>query len=317
MSTDSSQDIAGELPKARIQPRPRFSLIWLVPLAAGIAAAWLVFLQIRDHGPLITISFANGNGLQANQTVLKFRGVRVGEVRSIRLSQDLTRVEVQVRLQRSAAGLAREGSRFWIVRPEVSSGGLHGLETIVSGPYIQGEPGDGRVQKRFAGDEQPPVEANQNGRFEVIVTTPQISTLTIGSPVYYRGVEVGNVSYFVLGDDARLINIHLLIATNFAPLVRANSKFWNAGGISFHLKLSGLNVSAENIKSLIIGGIAFATPDQPGSLAPPGTVFQLNAKPDLDWLKWSPAIPIINPKPGPPGSGTPSAMLVGAEDGEE
>ena len=302
------------MPKARVRPRPKFSFIWLVPLVAGVAAVWLVMVQVRERGPLITITFVNGNGLQANQTVLKYRGVPVGAVRSIHLSKDLSQVEVQVRLHRTAAGLAREGSRFWIVRPEVSSGGFHGLETIVSGPYIQGEPGKGQYQTRFAGDELPPVEAAEKGRFEVVVTTPQIATLTIGSPVYYRGVEVGSVSYFLLSDDSKQINIHLLIETNFAPLVRMDTKFWNAGGIAFHLKLTGVNISAENIKSLIIGGIAFATPDNPGPQAPPGTVFPLSAKVEPDWLKWSPSIPIIGVKPGPPGQGTPT-MLVGAEDG--
>jgi paraquat-inducible protein B len=313
----STQPSTEELPKARVRARPRFSPIWLVPLVAGIAAVWLVGMELRERGPLITISFVNGNGLQANQTVLKYHGVRVGEVQSIQLSGDLQQVAVRVRLQRSAAGLAREGSRFWIVRPEVSSGGLHGLETIVSGPFIQGEPGKGKIQKIFTGDELPPVNATQNGRFEVIVTTPQINTLTIGSPVYYRGVEVGSVSYFILNDNAQLINIHLLIETNFAPLVRMDSKFWNAGGISFRLKLLGVNISAENIKSLIIGGIAFATPDNPGPQAAPGTVFPLNERVQNDWLKWSPAIAITNSRPGPPGQGTPPTMLVGGEDGED
>ena len=317
MSTHSSQ-AAGELPKARVRPRPKFSFIWLVPLAAAIAAAWLVWAQIRAHGPLITITFVDGSGLQANQTVLKYRGVPVGTVRSVQLAKDLDHVEVEVRLQRTSAGLAKEGSRFWIVRPSVSSGGLHGLETIVSGPYLQGEPGasSGRYQKQFTGDEQAPVEATENGRFELVVTTPQITTLSIGSPVYYRGVEVGSVSYFLLSDDAKQINIHLLIETNFAPLVRTDTKFWNAGGIAFHLKLSGVNISAENIKSLIIGGIAFATPDNPGPQAQPGTIFPLSSKVEPDWLKWSPAIPIIGVKRGPPGQGSTPTMLVGAEDGD-
>jgi len=266
-------------------------------------------------GPLITIRFSDGEGLLASQTILKYHGVRVGEVRSVRLTGDLQQVEVQARLKRFAAGLARSGSQFWVVRPEVSSAGLHGLETIVSGPYIEVQPGSGPTQKQFSGLAEAPVNTNPNGKYEMLVTTPQINTLSAGSPVYYRGVEVGEVAYFALGNDARMINIHLLIETNYAPLVRTNTKFWNAGGISFHLKLLGINISAENFKSLIIGGIAFATPNEPGPSAPAGTTFTLYDKPDNDWLTWSPAIAIAtnNSKNKSSGGGgaspSPSTLL--------
>ena len=264
----------------------------MIPVLAALAAGWLIGADWWQAGPLITITFTDGEGLLASQTILKYHGVRVGEVRSVQLTKDMRHVEVRARLKRFAAGLARSGSQFWVVRPEVNSGGLHGLETIVSGPYIEAQPGGGPPQKQFAGLAEPPVNANADGKLEVIVTTPQINTLSIGSPIYYRGVEVGEVSYFALSDDARIINIHLLIETNYAPLVRTDTKFWNAGGISFRLKFLGINVSAENFKTLIIGGIAFATPTEPGPPAPAGSVFTLYEKSDNDWLTWSPAIAI-------------------------
>ena len=144
---------------------------------------------------------------------------------------------------------------------------------------------------------------------EIILTTPQINTLSIGSPVYYRGIEVGAVEYFVLSTNSTQVEIHVLIKPAFAPLVRADSQFWNAGGISVSLKFFGINVSAENIKSLVIGGIAFATPSPPGILATNGGIFQLNEKVDDKWLKWSPAIEITNANPTAP-QGSPSSLLL-------
>ncbi len=298
----------GELPHARIKRPRKLHFIWLVPVLAALAAAWLVIVSVRHLGPTVTITFLDGNGIQANQTVLKYHGVPVGEVTAVQLEPDLQHVSVQVRLQRSAAGLAREGTQFWIVRPEVSTGGFHGLETIVSGPYLQAKPGNGKTQKQFAGLEQPPEEVGRNGKFEVTVTTPQISTLSIGSSVYYRGIEVGTVSYFALANDAKTINVHLLIETNFAALIHSDTKFWNAGGISFRLKLLGLNISAENLKSLIIGGIAFATPTQPGPPAHSGDTFTLYDKPEKSWLDWSPTIPITSMQTGGNAS-SPSVLI--------
>jgi len=137
------------LPQARIKRQPRVSIIWIVPLAAAIAGGWLVFKYVRQMGPVISIQFSDGNEIKANQTTLQYRGARVGGVLSVKLTHDLEHVEVQARLDKSAESLARDGSVFWVVRPEVGAGGLHGLETIVSGPYIQVQPGSGKEQKKI------------------------------------------------------------------------------------------------------------------------------------------------------------------------
>jgi paraquat-inducible protein B len=311
-----SEHAPAELPRAKIRKKSRFSAIWIIPLAAAVAAIWLIWASLEKSGPVITIVFNDGGGLQPNQTVLKYRGVRAGSVRSVELAKDMQHVIVQVRLLRFAAGLARGGSEFWVVRPEVSSAGLHGLETIVSGPYIEAQPGNGPPQKRFVGAESAPIDENLQGKYEVVVTTPQISTLSVGAPVYYRGIEVGSVAYFMLGANAQSINIHLYIETNFAPLVCLGSRFWNAGGISFRLHFLGLNVSAENFRSLIAGGVAFATPTETGPPAPSGTVFPLYEKPDNEWLKWSPAIPITaDQKPG--GNSSPAVLLNNVDDADK
>jgi paraquat-inducible protein B len=293
------------------QPRP--VLIWVIALIAAVTSGWLIFEQVREVGPLIKIQFNNGSGLQANQTVLKYQGVRIGEVRSVRLSGDTTHVEVQARLNASAKLLARAGSQFWIVRPEVGAGGLHGLETIVTGPYIQIQPGHGSPQENFIGVEDPPILRTARSGLEIILTTPQIKTLSIGSPVYYRGIEVGNVEYFVLNDNATQVQIHLLIKPAFSPLVRAETKFWNAGGISMRLKFSGINISAESFKSLIIGGIAFATPPTPGNMVSNGCIFQLNEKVETKWLEWSPAIVVSNASAAISDNSPASLLLEGAD----
>jgi paraquat-inducible protein B len=299
-----------DLPQAKIKRQSQVSIIWIVPLVAAIVGGWLVFKYVRQLGPVISIQFSDGNDIEANQTTLKYRGVRVGDVLSVQLTRDAQHVEVRARLDKSAENLARDGSVFWIVRPEVGAGGLQGLETIVSGPYIQVEPGDGKEQKNFIGAEKPPILKSSEGGLEIILTTPSLGSLTVGAPVYYRGMEVGSVRYFVLEKDSTAVNVHILIEANFAPLVRADSKFWNAGGVGVHFGLfSGFSMSAESLKSLVIGGIAFATPTSPGILASNGATFQLNEKVDKDWLKWQPAIAIPN-APAKAPQGPPSSLLL-------
>jgi len=302
--------LRSDVPVARLKKRAKLSLVWLVPAVAAMAAAWLVFDNVEKIGPAITIRFSDGSGLQANQTVLRYRGVQVGSVESVTLTKDTRQVEVRARLDRSAAGLARQGSIFWIVRPEVGAGGLHGLETIVSGPYIQVQPGGvaGRKQVNFIGAEQPPVLPPSSGGKEFVLQTAGAGSLGEGSPVYYRGIQVGSVEYLGLSGNSATVNVHVLIQTNFASLVRSNSVFWNAGGINVNLHFFGIDVSAENFKSLVVGGIGFATPDEAGPLAPAGMVFPLHDKLEDKWLQWAPSIAITNAHVAVPASAPPQLL---------
>ena len=105
---------------------------------------------------------------------------------------------------------------------------------------------------------------------------------------------------YSLGEQATNILIHVHVHERFAPLVRQNSKFWNAGGIKADISLfGGVSVSAETLKSLLVGGIAFATPSPPGPAPLRQQVFPLHDKPENKWLKWSPEIDI-----GPPTDGS-------------
>src|SRR5580658_5913677 len=94
-------------PHAKLTRRAALSLIWTVPVIAAVVAVVLVVQNLQKFGPAITIQFDSANGLDANQTVIRYRGIRVGSVKSIQLAPDLKHVEVRARLERSAEGLAR------------------------------------------------------------------------------------------------------------------------------------------------------------------------------------------------------------------
>jgi paraquat-inducible protein B len=250
--------------------------------------------------------------LDANQTVIRYRGIRIGSVRSIQLTKDLQHVEVRARLERSAEGMARDGSIFWIVRPEVGTAGVHALETIVSGPYIEVLPGKGQgnLQTHFIGADEPPVVQETRKGVEFVLRAPQIRSIGAESPIYFRGLQAGKVLYLDLSPDSKSVNVHVLLKPNFASLVRLNTVWWNAGGIdiNWHL-LSGLNMSAENLKSLLTGGIAFATPDDSHGPAPSGTIFAMYERPDVKWLDWAPYLEVTNATAQGPASSVAPATI--------
>jgi paraquat-inducible protein B len=297
----------GALPKATIEKSRLAWVLWLIPIAAAGLCGWFVVRDVILQGPTITICFENVDGLQKGNSFLQYRGVKVGEVTGLRLIPDKRQAAVQVQLTGPAANLAREGSIFWIVRPELKLGSVSGLRTIVSGNYIAILPGDGAPTNEFAGVEKPPVEHKR--ALKITLLAPHLGSLQEGSPIFYRGIQVGEVLQSRLAGDAREVIIDAFVHSNYAPLVRTNSKFWNAGGLNIHLGLfSGAEISAESAQTIISGGIEFATPPDLQDAATNGTVFALNEKADEAWKKWSPAIAL---RALPPAS--PDSRAAGAE----
>ncbi|HEX7053141.1 MAG TPA: MlaD family protein [Burkholderiales bacterium] len=284
-----------EMPRARVRRRRRVRWVWVVPLVAVAVAAWLVFQRIEQRGPEITVTFEDGAALRVGQTPLRYRGVQIGEVSGVGLSEDEQHAVVRIRLHRDAGRIAREGSRFWIVRPRVGWGSFSGLNTVLSGPEIQVIPGrpDAPRQTEFAGLEAPPA-AIEGGLH--IVLRAERPKMRPDAPVYYRGVEVGTVQKLDLAPNALSADVHVIIYPRFAALVREGSAFWDVSGVAVKGGIfKGMQVELESLRSFITGGVEFATP--PGTRrAKPGTVFFLYDQPKPEWLAWAPKIPIPGEK---------------------
>jgi paraquat-inducible protein B len=293
MADDTRRDVPADLPSARVtRGRWASAAIWVVPLVAAIVAAYLIYDRLKEHGPEITIKFRDGSGIRVGQTPILYRGVQVGEVTGVGLSKDQRRVEIRARLQRSAAGIAREGSVFWIVRPEVGFGSITGLGTVITGPEIQALPGTGEERSEFDGLDRAPAALELSG-LRVVLRTDRLGSLQRNSPVYYRGVEVGVVQEATLSPDATGVHVHVLIRQRYARLVRANSVFWNVSGVSFSGGLfKGVHFKLESLRSLAAGGINFATPNDSARQVQDGQIFPLHTDGRREWLNWAPRIPL-------------------------
>jgi paraquat-inducible protein B len=286
-----------ELPKSRVKRRrPWLQVIWVVPLVAAAVAAWLVYDRVRQYGPEITIQFKDGGGLRIGQTPIKYRGVQVGEVTGLEVSENREHVLVKVRMQRTAASLASEGAVFWIVRPQVGWGNVTGLNTVISGPEIQLLAGKGEKQvAEFTGLERAPVAMGASG-LKILLKAERPVSLRPNSPVFYRGIEVGVVQEVDLSRDSTAAELHLIIWQRYAGLVRTGSAFWDVSGVSVKGGLlKGMEVDFESFRALLAGGIEFASPEK-SPQAKPGATFFLHASPQKEWLGWSPKIPVAREK---------------------
>jgi len=279
------------LPRAKVEKSFLHWFFWLVPIAAAGLVAYFIVRDIIMRGPMITIYFQSADGLEQENSYVKYRGANIGEVKHMELTKDKKYVAVRARLEPFAADMARQGSLFWMVQPELKLGSVSGLHTIVSGNYITLEPGNGPATNEFYALSEAPVA--QVKSIDITLSTDDLGAMQKQTPILYRGVQVGEVLDFKLSDDGRRVLIHSRIHQEYAPLLRLNSKFWNAGGVDVHIGLfSGAQISAESASTVLSGGIAFATPPDYGDMVTNGAVFPLNDKADDEWKKWNPSIPL-------------------------
>ena len=165
MTEEESEDNSEVLPEAIAQASTRFSIVWLIPLIAAMIGGWLAYKTISEKGPTITIQFKDAAGLEPEKTKVKYRAVEMGVVNHVAFSADLSHVLVTATMDKNAEPHLTEGAKFWVVRPRISATNITGLDTLVSGSYIEFEPGAGNPSLEFVGLEQPPViKVDEPGR---------------------------------------------------------------------------------------------------------------------------------------------------------
>lgn len=283
------------LPVADVEAVPRRSLSWILPLGAVVLAVFLVAQASFSQGIRVRVRAPEGHGIVAGD-VLRYRGIEVGRIEEVLLSGDLQEVVMTVRLDPEAEGLARAGSRFWVARPHLSLDGVQGLETIVGARYLATVPGpaSGPRQTEFEALVEPPVpERIEVGGLEIMLEAPSRFSLAAGAPLTYRQIRVGTVLSVGLSSDATSVEIRVYVRPPYVHLVRDNSVFWETGGVELGLSLTGgFNLDVGSLRSVLVGGIALATPPQPGGRVGTGQRFTLHGSANEDWLEWGPPLPI-------------------------
>jgi len=286
------------------------SRLWLATLLCLVAAIVLVALQVRSDGPRIEVHFAAGHGLQPGDAV-RYRGIEVGEVSEILLNSELDGVTVWIELTEAASALAREGTRFWIERPDISIGQVRGLETLVGGRYVGVMPGpEGAPSSHlFYGLDMAsaPVDNIAEG-LEITLEASDRYGLQSGSTVSYRGVVVGHILAVGLSNDAVSVEARAFIQPKYRDLICEDTRFWSNSGLDVSIGFSGIELDAETLATIASGGVAFATPDNPGRPAATGHRFELAESPHDKWLDWQPRI-ALGSAALPPGIPVPSPLL--------
>ncbi|WP_016956830.1 intermembrane transport protein PqiB [Catenovulum agarivorans] len=261
----------------QITKRTKLSSVWLIPFLALIVSLWFVTQHYLTRGTQIQIRFASAEGIEAGKTQIKTLNVDVGVVTRVEINRDLTTVNVTARIKPQAENLLRQDSKFWVVKPRVGAKGVSGLTTILSGAYIELEPGkDYPGKTEFVGLDNPPLTRTNKQGVNLYLLSERIDSLNAGDPVIHKGFEVGQITQIeVLNPNS--IKTNIFIESPYDKMVTTNSRFYNSSGVSFAVNAQGIEVFADAIESTLTGGITFDLPTgmTEGEAISDGTEFQL------------------------------------------
>lgn len=274
----NSENTDWDAPTANVCRSRSISLVWLIPTVAVIVGAWLAYKGYTEQGPLVEIAFKAANGVKAGQTKVKYKDVEIGEVVKVELSKDLKDVMVSARLDKDTRSYLTTETRFWVERPRISLQGISGLSTLTAGVHISMDPSEkGEPALSFKGLDQPPIVTRREAGKLFALRSDTLHSLSVGSPVTRRQIQVGQVVGYELTDDDKGVLIHIFIESPHDRQVRPETRFWVSSGLEFKLTADGLDVKTQSVASLVVGAIAFETPDSlhPSEPAAANTAFEL------------------------------------------
>lgn len=266
--------------------------LWLFPLFALMISAWLFMEYFNQRGPSIKIAFDDGSSIQAEKTRIRYRGVGIGLVKKVTISEDGKSVIAHVTLQRDAEHFAVEGSKFWMVTPKVNFQGVSGLETLFEGTYIAVQPGPPKGAKtlefkgRLSGESNESMEDTTSYFLE----TNHAESVGPGDSVTFRGLKIGSVTKVTLSKTAQMVVAQINVENRYVKLIRTNTVFWRKVGVQAKLGLFNSELKINALDSLLHGGVDLFTPDAPGEIANAQAHFPLLSAPPKGWEKWNPKL---------------------------
>ncbi|PIE21875.1 MAG: hypothetical protein CSA62_15255 [Planctomycetota bacterium] len=256
--------------------RQRFLRFGLGLLTLALSAyATVQVLTTLSQGPNarrfpVHVLFKDAHGLRRG-SLIRFRGMVVGDVAAIELDESSSRVRVELRLEPAIASVLSTTTEFWTVYPRFRGlrRGLYGLDTLIKESYVQmRDRPDGDALEAGAellGRETQPddlaegeLEDTAVGDLLATLLLPDAGSLKPGSPILFRGIQTGEVRRVQLSGDGRGVVLSFRIFASYRHTVRDESRFWLARPVLRGSLMSGFSV--EELSSLLLVSLSYDMP---------------------------------------------------------
>ncbi|OAT22886.1 intermembrane transport protein PqiB [Proteus myxofaciens] len=266
------------LAEAKINKLKSWSPVWIIPVVTLLIGAWILYYHFSHQGPEVTLITYNADGIEAGKTKIKSRSVDIGLVETVTLDSNFSRVIIKARLDTDMKELLRSDTAFWVVKPQIGKDGVTGLGTLLSGAYIELQPGlTGKEKDEFNLLDSPPLASPDAKGIRIDLVSERAGQLNAGDPVLFRGYQVGSVETSEFNINSRDMHYQLFIKAPYDKMLTSNVRFWKDSGIAFDMSSSGVRVEMASLSTLFSGGVSFDVPQGwlPGERVEPKTEFKL------------------------------------------
>ena len=237
----------------------KLSSVWLVPIVALAIGVWMAYDTVTSRGQMITVEVVRAEGIEAGKTLVKAQDVAVGRVEAVRLADSFDYALIDIRMYRDTDKMLNSETELWVEKPRVGREGISGLGTLLSGTFIQLQPGRASEPKNyFVALETPPITPADMDGIRLILESDDASNVGIGDPVLYRGYTVGRVEHVEFEPTSREMKYQLFIQAPYQSLITEDVRFWVRSGAQLDLSSQGVRVDIGSFESLISGGVTFA-----------------------------------------------------------
>ncbi len=247
-----------EVSKANISKNKSISSVWIIPIIAALIGLWMIFQYVTSRGPEITLILPDASGIEAGKTAIKSKNVKVGVITQVQLSDDYEYIIAKAQIEKTAERMINDETQFWIVEPHIGADGVSGLETILSGSYIELAPGrSDKSKSEFNVLEMPPIAGPDTEGLRIVLTNSKANLLSVGEPVLHHGFVVGRVEKTDFEYENSLASYQLFIYAPFDQLIFQRTQFWLDSGLEVKFGANGLDVKLGSLETLITGGVSF------------------------------------------------------------
>ncbi len=239
----------------------RLSSIWLIPLLALAIGLWMVVQHYMSMGTHIHLHMPHAEGLLANKTEIRVRSVRIGTLTQIQLAEDTKSVIARANIMAQYTHLLTSDAQMWVVKPRIDESGISGMNTLLSGAYIEFSPGESsEPSRRFTLLDNPALISKDipGKRFNLIADDAEV--VEVGSRILYQGYAIGQVETADFDWQNQSMRYGIFIKSPYDNLIKLNSIFWVSSGVEFDLNVDGVSVRTGSLSKLLKGGISVGLP---------------------------------------------------------
>ncbi len=246
---------------AEIKTVKTISKVWFVPIVALLIGGWMVYYHLSNQGPAVTILFNSAEGMEAGKTKIKSRSVTIGQVETIKLNEQDDGVIVTVRMSNNTEKMLVKDSKFWVVSPQIALSGVTGLDTLISGVYIELSPGlSEQRSKEFTALNSPPITPKGTPGLHVTLNSDKQFAYSQGDPIIYKGLTVGKIEEVHFNIKDRAVYYNAFIHAPYHELLTSNTRFWDASGLVVDLNAEGISLKTGSIQTILTNGVTFGIP---------------------------------------------------------